>query len=255
MTTRTLRYPSSQADEWATAPQSLALTERDVHIWQIDLTRKQHGIDSMLSLTEHERAARFHFEQDRVKFKTARAALRSILGRYLHASPSDLKFGQTEYGKPFLEDSTDDLLRFNLSHAGDMALLAVTRAREIGIDVELMRSDFATDEVAQNFFSSSEVAELAGLSPKEKTRAFFNCWTRKEAYVKALGEGLSMPLHVFDVTLAPDSPAAMLSNRSDSSETARWIFHHIALPNSYVGALVIEATPAPLHISRFQFCD
>jgi 4'-phosphopantetheinyl transferase len=241
------------ANEWLSAPKSLEISEREAHIWKIDLTSDSPDVDSLLSGEEDKRAARFHFEVDRRRFKSARGALRRILSRYLLCSPAELELGQTDYGKPFLNSPHDETLRFNLSHAGEMALLAVTLGREIGIDVEFMRPDFATDEVAGNFFSQSEVAELQRVEPNQRTQAFFNCWTRKEAYVKARGEGLSMPLNLFDVTLAPDTVAAMLSNRSDKSETSRWIFHDLALSENYVGALVIETTDAPLHISRFQF--
>jgi 4'-phosphopantetheinyl transferase len=242
------------ANEWLSAPKSVETSESEAHIWKIDLTSDSPGVDSSLSGEEHVRAARFHFEVDRRRFKIARGALRVILSRYLLCSPQELQFGQTTYGKPFLKHPHDETLSFNLSHAGEMALLAVTRAREVGIDVEFMRPDFATDEVAENFFSPFEVAELQRVEPNQRTQAFFNCWTRKEAYVKARGEGLSMPLNLFDVTLAPHSVATMLSNRRDKSETSRWTFHDIALNENYVGALVIETTEAPLHISRFQFC-
>jgi len=129
----------------------------------------------------------------------------------------------------------------------------VAREREVGIDVEFMRADFATNEVAEHFFSVAEIYTLSGLDPHQRTRAFFDCWTRKEAYVKARGEGLSMPLDVFDVSLGPDSPAALLRNRKDESETLRWILSDIALPANYVGALAIEVKPSPLRIRRFAF--
>lgn len=251
--TRSPTFRHARANEWLTAPPSLEVSDRDVHIWKIDLARELTAVGSSLSAEEHERAARFRFETDRQRFKTARGALRLILSYYLRCAPGELKFGQTEYGKPFFTNPYDSSLRFNLSHAGDVALLAVTRGREVGIDVELMRPDFATHEIAEHFFSPFEVAALAHIKPSQKTRAFFTCWTRKEAYVKARGEGLSMPLDMFDVTVGPGLVAAMLHNRSDSSETSRWIFHHIALDHEYVGALVIETTVAPLQISRFQF--
>ena len=202
----------------------------------------------LLSREEHERAARFHFEKDRQHFKAARSALRIILGRYLNLPPESLEFAQTEYGKPFLTNLEAAGVLFNLSHSGEVAVIAVAREREVGVDVEFMRADFATNEVAEHFFSMAEIYTLSGLEPHLRTQAFFNCWTRKEAYVKARGEGLSMPLDVFDVSLAPDVPAAMLNNRVDKSEPARWIFQDLHIAPDYAGALVVEA------VLRGQIC-
>jgi 4'-phosphopantetheinyl transferase len=207
----------------------------------------------VLSRDEHERAARFHFEKDRQHFKVSRSALRIVLGRYAKLPSESLEFGQTEYGKPFLTNPEAAGLLFNLSHSGEVALIAVAREREVGVDVELMRADFATNEVAEHFFSVAEIYTLSGLEPKLRTQAFFNCWTRKEAYVKARGEGLSMPLDVFDVSLAPGTSAAMLSNRVDKSEPSRWIFQNLQIAPDYAGTLVVEAIASRPDLSYFAF--
>ncbi|HEV8587653.1 MAG TPA: 4'-phosphopantetheinyl transferase superfamily protein [Pyrinomonadaceae bacterium] len=245
---------STPAGEWLTAPAKLRTAEHEAHIWKVDLScASSASCDSVLSPEETKRAARFHFETDRRRFKIAHGSLREVLARYLNLPAAELTFGQTHYGKPFLVNPEALGLLFNMSHSEDLAVIAVAREREVGIDVEFMRADFATNEVAEHFFSVAELYTLSGLDPHQRTRAFFDCWTRKEAYVKARGEGLSMPLDVFDVSLAPDSPAALLRNRKDESETSRWILSDIELPADYVGALAIEVKPSPLRIRRFAF--
>jgi 4'-phosphopantetheinyl transferase len=242
----------TQASEWLAGPALPAIAEDEVHVWKVDLSAPVTDVRLLLR-DEHERAARFHFERDRQHFKIARIALRSILGRYLNLPPESLEFGQTEYGKPFLTNAEAAGLLFNLSHSGEVAVIAVAREREVGVDVEFMRADFATFEVAEHFFSVAEIYTLSGLDSHLRTQAFFNCWTRKEAYVKARGEGLSMLLDIFDVSLAPDVPAAMLNNRVDMSEPSRWIFQDLQVASGYAGALVIEALRSQPRLSHFQF--
>jgi 4'-phosphopantetheinyl transferase len=243
---------SSTTGEWLASPSSPAIEEDEVHVWKVDLSSPVTHV-RLLSHDEHERAARFHFERDRQHFIAARSALRIVLGRYLNLPPESLVYAQTDYGKPFLTNPEAAGVLFNLSHSGEVAVIAVAREREVGVDVEFMRPDFATNEVAEHFFSVAEIYTLSGLEPHLRTPAFFNCWTRKEAYVKARGEGLSMPLDVFDVSLAPDVPAAMLSNRVDESQPSHWIFQDLQIASDYAGALVIEAVAPRPHLSYFAF--
>lgn len=249
--TKPVRQASS-ASEWRASPASPAIENDQVHVWKVDLPATDPDV-RLLSRDEHERAARFHFERDRQHFKASRSALRTILGRYLNLPPESLEFAQTEYGKPFLTNLEAAGVLFNLSHSGEIALIAIAREREVGVDVEFMRADFATNEVAEHFFSMAEIYTLSGLEPHLRTQAFFKCWTRKEAYVKARGEGLSMPLDVFDVSLAPDVSAAMLNNRVDKSEPARWIFQDLHITPDYAGALVVEALASRPDLSYFAF--
>ena len=250
--TKPVRQAVSSTSEWLAGPASPAIENDEVHVWKVDLSATVPDV-RLLSRDEHERAARFHFERDRQHFKASRSALRIILGRYLNLPPESLEFAQTEYGKPFLTNLEAAGVFFNLSHSGEVALIAVARERELGVDVEFMRPDFATNEVAEHFFSMAEIYTLSGLEPHLRTQAFFNCWTRKEAYVKARGEGLSMPLDVFDVSLAPDVSAAMLNNRVDKSEPARWIFQDLHIASDYAGALVVEALASRPDLSYFAF--
>jgi 4'-phosphopantetheinyl transferase len=247
---------AAPAIKWHDGPATPAISANEVHIWKVDLSsRLSAELDSVLSADEEERASRFHFERDRKRFKIAHGSLRMILSGYLKLAPAQLTFDQTDYGKPFLTNIEAAGFLFNMSHSGDLALIAVARDREVGIDIELVRPDFATMEVAEHFFSVAEIYTLSGLDPHLRTSAFFNCWTRKEAYVKARGEGLSMPLDQFDVSLAPGVATAMLGNRIDESERSRWFFQNLEVAPNYAGALVVEALTSEPLLSCFSFAS
>jgi 4'-phosphopantetheinyl transferase len=166
---------------WRRGPASPVIWPNEVHVWKINL--RAPGLSEnreILSSDERVRASRFRFHTDGNRFIAARSSLRTILARYLWTEPAELKFGVNPFGKPHLVAGQDKLgLQFNLSHSHELALLAVARNRDIGIDIEFMRGDFATDEVAQRFFSRSEVNQLGSIAAELKTEAFFNCWTRK----------------------------------------------------------------------------
>src|SRR5208283_3082224 len=146
---------------------------------------------------------------------------------------------------PMLATSaSSDTLDFNVSHTAGLALLAFARGRKIGIDVERIRRDFGTAEIAERFFSKAERAALRELPQEQRHEAFFRCWTRKEAFIKALGEGLSHPLDQFDVSLDPHAPAALLATRPDAHEVDRWKLLDIRLLGDFVAALALEVGPA-----------
>jgi 4'-phosphopantetheinyl transferase len=187
------------------------------------------------------RAERFRFEKDRNRFIAARGLLRIILARYLRASSDQLRFESTPFGKPKLtRDFLFEDTRFNLSHSGNLALLAVTRAREVGVDLEMIRRGLAEEAIPESFFSPLEVEVLRALPREQQNEAFFNCWTRKEAYIKARGEGLSMPLHLFDVTLAPGERAALIETRGEPQEARRWLLKEVSPAHGFVGAVAAE---------------
>lgn len=207
-----------------------------------------------LDTGERERAARFHFEHDRNRFIVAHGALRIILSRYLNVTPVRLRFGFNAYGKPSLDDEAGaSKIRFNMSHSGGLALYAVAFEREIGVDVEYMRADLAGKEIAERFFSRRETEALNTLAPEVLTEAFFNCWTRKEAYIKARGEGLSHPLHAFSVSLVPGEPAALLSVEGDAQELARWTLVELMPNPDYKAALACEGRDWRLACYEFDF--
>src|ERR1044071_8539378 len=189
---RTAQPSVAEQQVWKVGPAKPAIWQNEVHIWRARLDVPwSWTFDEALSLEDRTRADRFKFESDRRKFCAARASLRLILSRYLGIKPGRVPLEAGEFGKPFIADQhVAQGLRFNLSHSHQLALISITRDREVGVDIEFMRSDFVTEEVATHFFSPAEVAEFRSVPTALRTRSFFNCWTRKEAYIKARGEGV-----------------------------------------------------------------
>jgi 4'-phosphopantetheinyl transferase len=219
----------------------LQLTSADVHLWQAGLDKRLvDSVEHHLSADELSRADRFHFAKDRTHFVAARGLLRSLLSAYLGISSEELRFSYAEKGKPSLEEGHRSAINFNLAHSHEMALYAFSHSRELGIDLEYMREDLANEDIARRFFSVREIKTLAAVPAELRKQAFFNCWTRKEAYIKARGEGLSMPLDEFDVSLRPDEPAALLANHKEPAEITRWSMQSIPVPTGYVAALCVE---------------
>jgi len=231
--------------QWQPAGQPPPLTIDDVHVWRIALEMSETmlaRLREILAEDERRRAVRFHFEKDRRHFTAGRGALRMLLARYLGRRPEEVRFVYSNYGKPRLADSDNGgNLRFNLTHSHGLALLAITRGRDIGVDVERLREMERDGEpLAERFFSPREAAVLRSLSPELRREAFFHCWTRKEAYIKANGKGLSLPLDQFDVTLHPTEPAALLATHHDPTEARRWSLRSLHPGEGYVGALAVE---------------
>ena len=224
---------------WTLPPQSPSLKAGVADVWRIALNQEEERLESFrrtLEANELERAGRFHFEKHRRHFIVARGFLRSVLARYLGTQPESLRFVYGAYGKPALE--SEHGLRFNLSHSNEVALLAVTLDAEVGVDVEYIRADFASEDIARRFFSRSEVETFNSLAKEDQVAAFFRCWARKEAYIKAIGKGLSQPLDAFDVTLAPGAPAALL--RAEDDDASRWFLTDLDAGAGYAAALAIE---------------
>lgn len=197
----------------------------------------EHVIQALRSTLEPDelfRADRFHFEKDRRAFVVSRGFLREIIGRYTNTRPEQLRFAYGPYGKPALEGR----LRFNMSHSHDLALIALTEDHELGVDVEYMRADSASADIARRFFSPVEVEIFNSLAEEDQVAAFFRCWTRKEAFIKATGKGLSQPLDGFDVTLGPREPAALL--RVDGEDASRWTLSDVKIDEGYAAALAVE---------------
>ena len=219
----------------------LHLSETDVHLWQANLDNHTAEIfESFLSEDELARANRFHFTNDRKHFVVARGILRNLLAAYLGVNCTALQFCYGAQGKPFVLQDDEQQINFNVSHSHGRAVFVFSRGREVGVDIEFIKEDFEADEIAQQFFSRNEMASLRIVNAETKNRAFFDCWTRKEAYIKARGEGLSMPLDEFDVSLIPGDPAALVNNYRDEREVSRWSMQAITAPEGYVGALVVE---------------
>jgi 4'-phosphopantetheinyl transferase len=222
----------------------LELPEDEVHLWRVDLATVAKGEqrwEQILSADERARAARFHFPRDRQYFTATRALLRTILGSYLDSNPAEILFRYSEKEKPSLSPSQSGSdVEFNVSHSGERALLAFARGRALGVDVEKLREDFDHAAIARRFFSEQEQQQLAALPSAERHHGFFRCWTRKEAYIKAQGTGLSLPLRQFDVSLRPGDLNALLSTRPDSAEATQWTLQDVASGDGYVSALCVR---------------
>lgn len=229
---------------WLAAPPELVLKSGQVDVWRAwldlpDVSPKR--LETYLSEDELKRAARFHFKSDRNRFIAAHACLRDALSHYLDQAPGQLSFFQGPYGKPGIVGiSGGQKLAFNLSHSHSLGLVAVTLGARVGVDVERIRPGVPVQAIARRFFSPREIDELLALPSEIQETAFFNCWTRKEAYIKARGRGLSLPLDSFDVSLAPGERVALRENRHDSRETTCWTMQHLEAGPGYAAALAIE---------------
>ena len=231
---------------WSPAPKDLIIADNEVHVWRAQLELPSSYVQRLrgiLTDDELDRANRFFLEIDRQRFIAARGTLRSILSRYITIYPGHLRFYYNQYGKPFLApEFSSTLLNFNLSHSGSMALFAITRNMEIGVDVERVRSDFEYEEIAKRFFSVNEVATLLMIPTEKRLEAFYNCWTRKEAYIKAHGKGLSLPLDSFDVSFAPGEPPMLLITKDEPQERSFWTLLDLKPGPGYTGALAVKGT-------------
>ncbi|HEV2987693.1 MAG TPA: 4'-phosphopantetheinyl transferase superfamily protein [Candidatus Angelobacter sp.] len=247
------RLPDSP---WLSSPEPFFLQPEEVHIWRVNLVQPDPVIArcrELLPPDEIARAERFYFERDRRRFLVSHAMVRTVLGRYLALEPLEVRFVQGEKGKPDLVPEQNSLgLTFNLSHSGEFALMGVSIQLIMGIDIELIRTDFGGQEIAERFFSQYEVATLLSLPQHQRAEAFFYCWTRKEAYIKAQGEGLSLPLDSFDVTFAPGTEPALLRVADHPNEVARWKLYDIDAGPGYKAALMIEGKQHHLRYFDWQ---
>ena len=229
---------------WQTAtPSSHTLADNAVHIWRANLcppTDRLALYEALLSNDEHQRARRFHFVHHRDRFIAARGILRSILSTYLQQPPADLRFAYGAHGKPYLDPPS--IVQFNMAHSHNLALYAFSTQRQIGIDVEYTRRKVAAMQIVERFFTATEIAALRRVPTVDQRQAFFNGWTRKEAFLKARGDGITVPLSSFSVSLIPDEPAALLWVQDKPHEINRWRLGVIEPGPDYQGALRVEGT-------------
>lgn len=232
---------------WPAPPRFPPLEDAEVHVWQVYLDRPPPSVEKLagvLSGDERDKAGRFHFERDRRRYTCGRGVLRTLLGNYLSSAPESIVFAYNRYGKPELDGPhRAQRLNFSVSHSHARALIAFTRGREVGIDIEYIRPDFEGELIATRYFSASEVAALRTLPAASRGQAFFNCWTRKEAFIKAVGHGLSLSLQSFDVSLLPGEPAALLNTRFSPREVTRWSLRDLQ-PGPGFAAAIAVAGPA-----------
>lgn len=241
---------------WPVPHDPLRLTPGVVHVWclPLDVTDAQiRALRHSLSHDERDRAARYHLDRHRRGFIACRGQVRRILAGYLNDSAEQLRFRYGPLGKPALEVAgTDSAIQFNVSNSQAIALCAVTLNRELGVDVEHVQSPYDVDGLAQQFFAPTEVAQLYSLSEDQRFNAFFNCWTRKEAVLKAVGTGLTFPLDKVIVTLAPDEPARLVAFDDDPAAAESWWLTHLDPIPGYVGALAVQGSRPEVLRWRFE---
>ncbi len=239
--------------EWPTAPSDLTIEAGAVHVWAWDFKCSDEELKrhiALLSLEEQARMRRFYFERDRVRYAVSHSVLRRVLGYYLDLHPTLVSFTTNKFGKPKIIPTLNLFnLRFNLSHTNRMALLAITSDLEVGVDLEELR--FVEAEIAERYFSERERIDLGLLAKTEWLQGFYNCWTRKEAILKAEGIGLNVKLDAFDVTLRPGDFVEMLGFKPAAGLTTSWHLSELRPGLGFVGALATSAAPKALACFHF----
>jgi 4'-phosphopantetheinyl transferase len=227
---------------WNLPPAELNLSSNVVHVWRASLEQPALQVQQLaqtLSEDEQLRAKRFYFERDRKHFIVGRGMLRTILGHYANVEPNQLQFSYSDRGKPALVSTDiDSVLQFNLSHSNGLALYAVTRDRQIGIDLEHIRPISDIEQLTKRFFSPREYSVISSLPKSEQQVTFFEIWTCKEAYLKATGQGLAQ-LQQVEVFLT-DGETCQLNIPTDPQASPRWSLQKLAPANDYVAALAVE---------------
>ena len=213
--------------------------QREVHVWFVELEASVASVEACrrsLSGDESERASRFCSERLGTAFTLSRGILRVLLGRYLAIEPNSIRFAYGARGKPRLS-FTETPLEFNLAHSRRLATYAFAVGCELGVDIEEVRPIPDQEDIVRRLFSREECAEWLGLDLSQRDEAFFHCWTRKEAYIKALGDGLSVPLDSFRVSLGPGVPAALIHAAGDPGAAGKWSLCSLAPGAGYIGSL------------------
>lgn len=220
------------------------LAPGEVHVWHFKepLESQIEALHDLLSKDEQERAGRFRHQQSRRLFIASRAILRRLLGGYLGASSGELKFTFTANGKPELGGVYQDAgLYFNVAHSGVVGVIAFARGRRVGIDVEHIKADCAVEEIAERYFSLAELEALRALPAAERVSAFYGCWARKEAYLKATGSGLSIPLDSFDVTVGAGQGYDIIASTSEG-EAEYWLVESLDIGEECAAALATSVS-------------
>jgi 4'-phosphopantetheinyl transferase len=227
---------------------SFHVTSGEVHSWcaSLDVPPETSArLYATLTIEERDRSARFRFERDRQHFIAAHGVLRDLLGRYLETRPDRIRYAHNAFGKPHLSPEFGSRITFNLSHSAGLALIAIAADANVGVDLEYtgVHADYA--DIAREFFSAAEVEQLTALPSHDYAEAFFSCWTKKEAYLKARGEGLTTALDTFSVPAIPDpahTPPGVCVAAHDNVPAKRWSFYTLEPAPGYIGALAIEGS-------------
>lgn len=241
-------FPPTTGDAWKRPEGRFDLPSDGVDVWRITLASRDADAErhwAPLSGDERERAGRFRFERDRCRFVSGRASLRRILARYLHAPGESIRFGYGASGKPYLDvPEHGRALSFNLSHSNELALLAVCRDHPIGIDIEWMSRPNDMKALAARMFAAGERDALERMAEERQVQGFFTCWTRKEAFVKATGDGLTTPLDQFEMEIALDRPPRLRWHHTPG-EAAQWHVRALDAGDGYAAALVTQGADGP----------
>lgn len=244
---------------WSIPPDEIALPPGAVDVWRLQTDKPPPDIpilERFLDPGERERAEKFVFHRDRRQFIIAHAALRSILSLYTRILPGEITYQANAYGKPALATSGQDSgFRFNLSHSGEIVLIAIGSHADVGIDVEKIVPERAEIDVARRFFSPGEFTAYAAIPHSQQTEAFFRCWTRKEAFIKGKGLGLSMDLDLFDVTFGPGEAASLAASRENPTDPLRWRLYDIPAGQGYAAALAVGGECQMLRRWEWQGID
>lgn len=237
--------------QWPVPPASFPLGAKDVHVWAANLcpaSTQAALYESSLSPDELTRASRFLFQRDRIRFVAGRGILRYLLAHYLGQLPAHIQIVYGHHGKPALANMpSGGPLHFNLAHSDDLAVFAISRISGIGIDVERLRPLNDAESIAERFFSARETKVLKTLPSSQKETGFFNLWTRKEAWLKATGEGIGELLSQVEVSLKPGEPARLLSLFDDPHAASKWTLREIVPAPGYLGALAAPTNDLTVH--------
>lgn len=227
----------------ASPPSFVRLKPNTVHVWTINFAVNDEAFNKYLSLLsedEKKRASKFKFFKDKRCYVVTKGVLRLLSGHYLNKEAKAICFAYGEYSKPKFKHKTN--LNFNVSHSGDSAILGFVYDHTIGVDIEKIKNNFDTFKIAANFFSKKEIAALREIPKPQQHMAFYRCWTRKEAFVKAKGSGLSFPLDSFSVSLDTDLEAELLETHWDKKEKSDWSYHSFIPDSNYIAAVIIDST-------------
>jgi 4'-phosphopantetheinyl transferase len=233
---------------WTPPPPQLVLADQAVHLWRLRLDRTVEEIEALSALLNHEereRAERYVFSRDRISFISRRGILRKLLSEYLDLPAPKIQLSFNKFGKPHLEPEAS--LDFNLSHSAGLAVFAFSRSAAVGVDIEQWRADFDLLKLAEHYFSEVEVQALKSLPGEDRIAGFYAGWTRKEAFIKAHGEGLSLPLDLFDVSLLPGEQAGLLATRGGLEPADQWTMKDIEIDPGFSAALVVRGKPLEYH--------
>lgn len=248
--------PRPDKSQWRSeGPSTPECSSDRVDVWRVRLDQPASTAqaNNVLSPDELARANRFHFERDRLHYVRCRTALRFLLGRYLGIPALEIRFEYQTSGKPELAAKQNlRRLRFNVSHSADLALIAVSADHRLGVDIENIRADLDVAMLSERFFSARERASLQALPQNLHLQAFFACWTRKEAFLKATGDGLSFPLSDFTVSTHPERSPELEEIRGDTEVAQHWFLADLSPKNGYRATVAVEGLPASVETYRWN---